>query len=268
MGRNLNVRYRALLVAVLSVVVLIGAGSIGAALPAAPHAILSSDRLTAITQGKAYVAWRIDMPTEGFLAVDLLGVQTGSGLMFTAANGSGFGGGSSATNAGTHGVGAHEDPHVDGGGGGMLLPSGVHVVVLIMGSGTVPVGLDVVRLTPPPDATVINVTSGPAFDLAASNFTSDGSTVVSTPLVAAGQVRGSVRKDIQHSLFGFFVSYRPTLTASFVDPGGTTTVVPQFGWRWLGAEPGTYTLRLDGKVPASLNPQSVMQALFADVRIP
>ena len=259
---------RARFVALLGFFGLLCTGTVGAAAPSVPRAIvLSADRLTVVTVMKSYVAWRINLPTAGHVKVTLLGAQTGSGAMMLDDEG-GAGGGASLTNVGTDGIGVHEDPHPDAGLGSTFLGSGVHLLVVIIGSGTVPAGVEVIRVKAPRGTTVLNVTSGPAFDLAESNFASGGDTVVRTPLVAAASVHGSVRKRIAHRLFGYFWGFPPTTKASFVDPSGTNQIVGPTGWWWNDAPPGSYTLHIDEELSPTVNPYPGMQALFADVRLP
>ena len=259
-------RNRLAIAVLLALAIIGGPTSIGAAPP--PRAImLSSDRFTALVLLKSYLAWRIDVPTGGFVTVHPLGVQTGSGIFMFTDEGS-VGGGVSMMNAGANGVGVHGEPHVDTGYAGVMLQPGVHRVIVIIGGGTVPANVETLRLEAPAGSTVLNVTSGPAVDLADSNFTSDGGLVARSPVASFASIHGSVRQRIKNRLVGWFVGNPQTTTVSFTDPSGSTRVAPPHGWVWFDDSPGTYTLRVDEEMPPTLNPSYGVRAVLADVRMP
>jgi hypothetical protein len=260
-------RTRVWLAAILSVVSIF-AIDVGRAAISAPRTItLSADRLTAVAVLKSYVAWKLSLPKAGFVKVTPVGVHTGSGMAMLTDDG-GSAGGSSLTNGGIDGIGAHEDPHPDFGLGGTLMEAGIHRLVVIIGGGTVPAGVEVLRVTGPKGMKALNVTTGPAIDLAESNFTNDGGYALRTPVLAAASAHGSVTKRITHRLYGFFWVNPETTSGSFVDPSGAAQSVPLGGWWWHGAAPGSYTLHIDEELPPTLEPVPGMQALFADVRLP
>jgi hypothetical protein len=261
------VRTKVWLAAILTSVSIFAA-AVGRAAPNVPRTItLSADRLTAVTVLKTYVAWKLSLPKAGFVEVIPVGVHTGSGMAMLTDDG-GAAGGSSLTNGGIDGTGAHEDPHPDLGLGGTLMEAGIHRLVVIIGGGTIPAGVEVLRVTGPKGMKALNVTSGPAIDLAESNFTNEGGYALRTPFLAAASAHGSVTKRITHRLYGFFWVNQETTSGSFIAPSGAAQVVPPAGWWWHGAAPGRYTLHIDEELPPTLEPVPGMQALFADVRLP
>jgi hypothetical protein len=230
--------------------------------------------LNAVTTANRYVAWRVTIPTSGFVSVNDLGVTDGTATAFAVSPvGSGYGccGGGSAFGfqAAPLGRPVQENGYVTGIGGGVSVNPGDYYLVQLIGGGTASIGAVTVQVQAPSGTTIDGFTTGPAKEFTDIDFAQNSGSL--TGPQPGDPIVGSVPFSAASTMWGMFYTVNQTATISYTDPSGQTSQSYPWGWTidFAGAPPGTYSLHLDeGSFSPGPNSQGTTVALMADIQLP